>query len=308
MKNIIKFFISTLFICLLVSGWFLTNQKSNNLKVYFCDVGQGDAIYIRLPEGADFLVDAGRGNKILECLGEYMPFYDRKIEAVILTHPQADHLDGLVEVLQRYKVDLFLTSPVGNTTAGYRKLADLLKDKNTSVGNLYKGDIISLGEVSYTAIWPQKQWVLAHLNCGVSSRCVTLADNNSSVLGIQSERTDLNDFSQMGVLTYKDFDLLLTGDGDSRIQNEVLSAVSGKKWELEVMKVPHHGSKTGLDEDFLQYFKPKLAVISVGKNSYGHPSGEIIERLTLAGAKVERTDSGTVIVESDGKTWKVVRQ
>ena len=109
---------------------FIKNNSDGKLHVYFCDVGQGDAIYIRMPTGADMLIDGGPNSKVVDCLSKHMPFYDRKIDLVVLTHPQADHLKGLIDVLERYNVTYFASSSIANNTEGYSKLVSLIKEKN----------------------------------------------------------------------------------------------------------------------------------------------------------------------------------
>ena len=131
-----------IFIVLIIS--FAVSQPDGRLHLVFCDVGQGDAIYIKFPDGRDALVDGGPNKAVLNCLGKHMAFWDRRIELVVLTHPQADHLNGLLDVFERYKVDLFLAPPVGNTTKGYKRLEELVKEKGIRVKNVYKGDKVKI--------------------------------------------------------------------------------------------------------------------------------------------------------------------
>lgn len=307
MNKKFKIIFSTSILVLLVGFLFTLQTEDKRLHIYFCDVGQGDAIYIRFPNGQDMLIDGGPNNKILDCLSRHMPFYDRQINVVLLSHPQADHLSGLIPVIERYSVQYFVSSPAGNSSEGYQKLRAILQKKQVAVKNVFSGQKINFNEVSFKSIWPEREWVITHLNCGQSNSCQTIAAGSGSILGVQSTDPDLNDFSEMGILSYGSFDLLLAGDGDSRIQDEVLK--SGEKvgdGVLEVMKVPHHGSKTALNSKFLEIFKPKLAVISVGKNSFGHPTSETINSLKALGAIVERTDQeGDIEIISDGKSWSI---
>lgn len=310
MNKKFKYFISTLVLLLLVSLLFLTQQPDGKLHLYFCDVGQGDAIYIRFPDSTDMLIDGGPGNKVLDCLSQNMPFYDREINVVMLTHPQADHLNGLIPVLERYRVLYFISSPLGNSTLGYQKLQDIILKKNIEVKNLYSNQSIDFGKVKFRSLWPEKNWLVNNINCS-NNNCSTLASKNDSVLGISTDNSDLNNFSEMGILSYGSFDVLLTGDGDKRIQDDILKIYNNQidpdqiGVDIEVMKVPHHGSKTAITNEFLQRFKPQLAVISVGKNSYGHPNSELINKLFSLGAQVMRTDQdGTIEIISDGLSWQ----
>lgn len=311
MNRKFKYFVSASLLLLLISLLFLGQQPDENLHLYFCDVGQGDAIYIRFPDNTDMLVDGGPGNGILDCLSKNMPFYDREINVVMLTHPQADHLNGLLPVLERYRVLYFVSSPVGNSTLGYQKLQDIISKKNIQVKNLYSKESIDFGDAKFTSLWPEKNWLVNHINCNGETNCALLTSKNGSVLGISTADPDLNDFSLMGILSYKSFDVLLAGDGDNRMQNEIIKQGEGLSRDnfLEVMKVPHHGSKTALSQEFLKQFTPKLAVVSVGKNNkYNHPSQETLEQLSQLGIDIKRTDrDSTIEVISNGLSWSVLK-
>ncbi len=279
--------------------WFLPDQK---LHIVFCDVGQGDAAYIRGPNNMDMLIDGGPNNKVLNCLGRHMPFYDRTIDVVMLSHAQKDHMQGLLSVLQRYEVKYIITTPVGNETEGYKKFTDLIKSKKIPVKNLYQGDEFLLGEVRFKILWPNRDWLVKNTSI------LTVGDArgrspNGTVLGLQSD-TDLNSFSYFVHLNYGTFDALFTGDGDRKIQPEVMD--TAELPDVEVLKFPHHGSKTGILSSFLDRIKPELAVISVGKNSYGHPSKEAINLLSNQAIEIKRTDrEGDIQVMSDGNGWSI---
>lgn len=305
--NKAKLVLSSLLLLLLITILFSLIPDNNKLVMYFCDVGQGDSTYIRFPNGDDMLVDGGPGNKVLDCLGKAMPFYDRHINVVILTHPQKDHLGGLIPVIERYSVDYYVSSPVGNTSDSYMELKKLIEDKGITVKNLYAGSQIQFEEVVFKLFWPEKNWAITHLSCEDRGDCSYLA-SNTNVLGVSTTSGDLNDFSVMGILEYGSFQAVLTGDGDSRIQDNILNMhlIQDDINDIEVLKVPHHGSKTGMTKEFLNRIKPIMAVIMVGKNSYGHPNQKTLDRLMEVGAELRRTDiDGTIKVESDGNNWKV---
>jgi len=273
----------------------ITSLPDGKLLLVFCDVGQGDATYIRTPGGADILVDGGPDSKVLDCLSKHMPFWDRDLELVLLTHPQADHLSGLLGVLQRYKVESFGIGVEGNDSQGYKGLIDLLKKNNVKIFNPFLGQKIAFEDgVSFDVVWPDSDWVASQV--GEAPLRQGFA-GQGAVLGV-STKTDLNIFSTVLLLRYKDFDALLTGDADSTIQAEILK--DNNLGQADVLKVPHHGSKTALLDNFLNTIKPKMAVISVGKNSYGHPNAELIERLKVIGASIKRTDEGEVEIVSNG--------
>lgn len=287
-----KYFVFGSVVGILLLLWSLfSSLPSGKLLVVFCDVGQGDAIYIRTPKGADILVDGGPSGQVLNCLSKHMSFWDREIELVFLTHPQADHMNGLLAVLQRYSVKNFGIGVEGSKEEGYKKLLELLKNHNVKVFNPYSGQKISFGDgVEFDILWPYYDWVSMQVGEG-------------AVLGTETG-VDLNIFSTVIQLRYGDFDVLLTGDADEQVQDKILKY--NNLGEVEVLKVPHHGAKTALTQKFLESVRPKLAVISVGKNNFGHPSGEILERLKNIGTTVKRTDEGEVVVESEGVEYRIV--
>lgn len=280
---------------------FVFSYPDNRLHLIFCNVGQGDTILIS-KRFNQVLIDGGPDESVLKCLSENMPFWDKTIEIVALTHPQADHLTGLIAVLERYKVNYFLSGPEGNESAGYRQLVQLVKsDQSIKIRNVYEGDSIKLGGLVLEALWPEKDWALAQLDTPDSPDY----PDASVVLGASTTR-NVNDFSLIFHLQFGDFDALLTGDADSHIQDEMLPGISIP--QVEVLKIPHHGSKYALTQEFLEKVKPQLAVISVGKNSYGHPAEELLEKLRNLEIKILRTDQdGEIKIVSDGEKWGIAR-
>ena len=278
---------------------YFISLPDGKLHIVFCDVGQGDAAYIRTPSNKDMLIDGGPNDKVLDCLGRHMPFYDRTIDVVMLTHPQKDHLQGLISVMFRYDVKNFIIGAVGNETDGFKRLVEAVKEKNIPVKNLYQGDSFSMEEVKFDILWPQREWLAKKLK---SDQAIQLSNaRGQAVLGLSTSE-DLNSFSYYLHLTYRDFDALFTGDGDSKIQSEILKTALLPV--VEILKFPHHGSKTGILPEFLDKISPHEAVISVGKNSYGHPTQEAISLLSDRAIKIKRTDlDGDVEIISDGNNW-----
>ena len=308
MKKIVS---STLISLLLLGGVFVVGEKQKlpdgKLHIVFCNVGQGDAIYIKTPKGNDILVDGGPDDKVLGCLSSHMPFWDRDLEMVVLSHPQADHLTGLILVASRYSLSYFITSPAGNTTLGYKKLVDLIKNNGVRVKNVYTGEIIDFGDgVIFKVVWPEEKWAKSKVDLASGQNFGSLLQGiNEEVLGAETIDKELNDFSTMILVQMNEFDVLLSGDGDSRIDDMVLA--DNLFPTIEVLKVPHHGSKTAMTEKFIQAIHPNLAVISVGKdNKYGHPVLSTLEQIQNTGTKILRTDQkGEIEVVSDGKGWGV---
>lgn len=294
-----KYFISGIIIGIVLIFSVLFSLPDGKLHIVFCNVGQGDAAYIRTPNNQDMLIDGGPNNRVLDCLGRHMPFYDRRIDIVILSHPQKDHLQGLIEVARRFDIGTFIIGVEGNETEGYRQLVEVLKEKQIPLKNLFTGDSFRLGNLSFDILWPERKWVadnISNIKDQISKR-----DAGEAVLGLSTSQ-DLNSFSYFLHLKYGEFDALFTGDGDSKIQPVIMQTVQLP--DIEVLKYPHHGSKTGILPAFLDKIAPELAVISVGKNSYGHPSNEALQLLKDRNITIERTDvDGDVEVVSDGKEW-----
>lgn len=269
----------------------------DHLHLVFCDVGQGDTILI-YRGSTQVLIDGGPDRSVLSCLSSHMPFWDRKIEALVLTNPDLDHYGGFVDVVRRYQIVSFLTSGVRKESEGVKLLEKELGMREVGVLGVKEGDRVRVGEISLLAFWPTEEY-LARLE---------VEEEKGNVLGART--TDKpNEFSVVLGLAFDEFDALLTGDIEPPATNQLvgdptsLGELRGVKWE--VLKVPHHGSKNGLTAELLEAVNPKLAVISVGKkNRYGHPHPEVIKLLSDRVIKLLRTDlDGEVEIVTDGKKW-----
>lgn len=277
---------------LLLSFLALFSFADDRLHLIFCDVGQGDAILV-YQRSTQVLVDGGPDSAVLSCLSDHMPFWDRTIELVVLTHPDADHYGGLVDVVRRYHIVSFAGTVAGKNDYGFKTLMEEVKGRPIDTIILQAGKTIKIGKFSFAAIWPTKEYL---------ARLAEFPLTENKVLGA-TEEDSVNEFSIVLHLQYGGFDALLTGD----IQPPVTDLVSERVGEVEVLKVPHHGSKNGLTEALLQASGPKLAVISAGKNNrYGHPHKEILEALERWKVRYLRTDlDGEVEIVTDGKGWFV---
>lgn len=230
------------------------------LRVIFLDVGQGDAILIT--EGdTQVLIDGGaESRQLLGQLGRFVPFWDRQIETVIATHPDADHIGGLASVIQRYRVGHFLSSGAEGQSGA---AADLKR---------------SLEQSSET-----DRAVL-----GSGSRLVFPGGAELSVLfpagGAAADLKETNEGSIVARLEYGQASFLLTGD--LPYEETVLPDIE----PAHVLKVAHHGSKYSTSDAWLARVQPKVAIVSVGKNRYGHPADEVLRRLQAIGTEVLRTD------------------
>ncbi|MDD5043616.1 MAG: MBL fold metallo-hydrolase [Patescibacteria group bacterium] len=258
-----------------------TGYFDHRLKVIFCDVGQGDGIIIRTPEKQTILIDGGPDNSIVYKLGKYLPFYDKDIETMILTHPHEDHFIGLIETLRRYKIkNIYFTPAVGDSPIYSIWLEELKKEgaEEHLVGEIFD---IPLGDKLHLKLIPPPSGVLLD---------------------------DLNDTSIVGQMSYGNDFFLFTGDMSAKTEEVLLK--SGLNLETAVLKVGHHGSKYSSSLDFLKATDPEIAVISVGaRNKFGHPSYRTLKNLEKSGAAIYRTDrDGDVVIYSDGERLTVGSQ
>ncbi len=265
---------------------FQAAEQKDNLKLVFCDVGQGDAILIQIPQDYDILIDGGPDNSVLSCLGENMPFYDRKIESIILTHPDADHSTGLVEVLKRYEIGEVWLTGVDHDIAGYTEFLSLIEENDITRRVAKAGEIVFQDErVKLKILYPKE----------------SLKDKKVS---------NLNNTSVVARFDYLRFSAIFTGDLEEDRQRDLINQPS-IEISADIFKVSHHGSANGLLTEFLSQVNPEVAVISVGaKNRYGHPSPIILDKLNaMPGLKIFRTDrQGDIKIFSDGKNYQIRTQ
>ncbi len=269
-----------------------------NLHIIACDVGQGDAILIKA-KNTQLLIDGGKDDKLLDCLAKNMPFWDKNIEIVILTHQQIDHYGGLIEVFKAYSVDSFLVSPIDSSNQSFRLLKSLVGSSGTRIVNPTAGMVVRLGKIHLDIVHPNENFLALNT---VNQKEVS----GGAVLGGATTFRDPNDFSIVAILSFGNFDALFTGDIGPEISDMLAQELSqkGDKRKVEYIKVPHHGSKNGLTKSLLDVTKPKVAVISVGKNQWGHPHKEVIELLKEEGVKILRTDEiGDIELVTDGRSW-----
>jgi len=249
------------------------------LKVYLLDVGQGDAIFIEAPNGNQVLIDGGPDNKVIQELAKVMPFYDREIDMVVATHPHADHIAGLISVLERYDVKNIMQAEEDYNSPVVSAWQDSVKNEKANEIEAIAGKIIELGNgVALKIIYPKKS---------LEGQTVKNPNNSSVVL----------------MLDYKETEILLVGDIESKVEKELLN----DDIDADILKVGHHGSKTSTTAGFLEKVSPQIAFIQVGsKNKFGHPSPEVIQRLENFGIKYYRTDiDGHVEVLTDGETFQI---
>jgi competence protein ComEC len=248
------------------------------LQVEFFDVGQGDAALIKTPSGADILIDGGPNTAVLKGLGGSLPFWDRDIDLLILTHADHDHLAGLLEVLKNYRVKNILWNGAAKNSAEFEEWVKLIAAERSDIKIASAGTRITFDRVPghfIEVLYPKQD---------LSGTVVKDANNSSVVLK----------------LVYGESEFLFTGDIYSFTEEELVNG--GADLDADVLKVAHHGSKNSASDLFLTKVDPDVAVISAGKNSYGHPSQETLEMLNKYDIKVLRTDmAGDIIFTTDGQ-------
>jgi len=271
-------------ICFNILAWITVYDLSRPqfLEVIFFDVGQGDAIFIETPKRHQILIDGGPGSVILEKLGKSIPFYDRTIDLIILTHPEFDHLSGLNEVLKKYKVENILWTGVVRDTAEYKEWKKLIEEEGAKIF------IAKVGQKIYSSAKNFRAEIL-----------YPFENLEGQVF------KDSNDTSIISKLVFGENSFLFTGDIYKEGERDLIK--KGVDIDSDILKLGHHGSKTSNSEEFIKAVSPQIAVILVGKgNPYGHPQKEVLDILTNCGIKILRTDDqGDIKIISDGKNYEV---
>lgn len=246
---------------------------NSTLKIWMFDVGQGDALFIEFPNGEQWLIDGGPDDAVLAKLGTVLPPWDRSIDAIVLTHPDADHQTGFISVLDRYNVETVYESGIRAHSPVDSAFMDRIAAQTANHYLLQTGDRIQVGEVVIDIVWPDEVSVGTHPD-------------------------DRNNMSVNMLVTYKDLSILLTGDAEAIVEKKVAPRVG----DIDVLKVGHHGSTTSSSWQFLEVLEPEYALISAGRNNvYGHPHPLILKRLESVGAQIYRTDdAGDVLLISNG--------
>jgi len=256
-------------------------SNSSELQVYFLDVGQGDAIFIKSPSGNKMLIDAGAGGAALSELSKILSFNERKIEVMLQTHPDNDHVGGFIPILDRFAVDYIIESGVKADTRVFNDLEILSEHSSAKRITARRGMLVKLGQGAVLIVlFPDRD-----------------------VSGLNS-----NDASIVAKLYYGETTFLLTGDAPLKIEDYLVS-LDQKILKSDVLKVGHHGSRTSSSESFISSVGAKYAVIQAGAgNSYGHPHEEVLEFLKNSRAEILGTyDHGTILIKSDGENLSIER-
>lgn len=280
MKKIRIIFLTCL--CLLVVGCsspFVENDdeasistfSSGTLKVNYIDVGQGDSIFIQLPNNKTMLIDAGEAYKSDNVINYLNNLGITKIDYVIGTHPHTDHIGGLEEVINTFDIGSIYMPRASSTSKTYEDLLTTISSKGLKVKTAKSG-VVVLDEDNL--------------------KLEFIAPNSDSY-------SELNNYSAVLKLTYLDNTFLFMGDAETLSEEEITSEI-----KADVIKVGHHGSDSSSSLEFVKKVSPEYAIIMVGEgNSYNHPYQSIIDRYESVGAKVLRTDlDGNIICDCDGST------
>ena len=258
-------------------SWFESNCYC--LQISFLDVGQGDATLIETPDGYQLLVDGGPDLSVLRELGHELSFFDRTIDMVLATHPDADHISGLTDVLARYDVGTVIETTNGKETPVTKALAVAVENEHVQVINPEAGQVIMLGaSTTIRFLAPtgdETQW-----------------ESNMASIIIRVE--------------YGSTSVMLTGDAPIEIEKYVVEAYPAFL-KSNILKLGHHGSKTSSSDEFLDAVHPEYAVVSAGlKNKYGHPHQSVMETVAARNIKTDETGKeGTITFYSDGLTvWR----
>lgn len=266
--------------------WVSIAQTSSGgeLRVTFLDIGQGDAIFIQTPSGAQMLIDGGKNRAVIRELGKVIPLFDRSIDVVLATHPDSDHIGGLPDVLKRYSVGIVVQSSVLDPEGTDAQAFDAAVAREENEGGVQlvaeRGQVIDLGGgVTFEILFPDRFIPQVETNTG----------------------------SIVGRLVYGDTSFMLTGDSPDDIE-KYLILLDAEGLHSNVLKAGHHGSRTSSSLQFVGFVSPEYAVFSRGcDNSYGHPHEEPVA--VFAKLQVQTFDTctdGAVTFVSDGTT--VLRQ
>jgi competence protein ComEC len=250
--------------------------KEQVLEVTFFDVGQGDSIFIETPQGHQILIDGGpKNSNVAAKVAQKLPIGDTSLDLVVLTHPDADHVGGLPDVLKQYDVAHIIQTQVEHDTALFAVWQEAVAQEKA---------IVHYAESGQSIVWSPR-----------------LADEHITILYPQANIKvgSINESSIVAQLQYHNNTFLFTGDIPKRVEQELVA--SGIALKSDVLKVPHHGSKSSSSENFVAAVAPHIAVIQAGKeNRYGHPHEEVLSR--FGNIPVLRTDEiSDIVIQTNGQ-------
>lgn len=263
---------------------FAAQRIPGNLKICMMDVGQGDGFYIRTTEHLHILMDGGSSTKnqlgkyVLSATARY--FGTRQLDYVFVSHSDKDHYSGILELLQDDDIRIrhLVLPAIANPDEAYRLLEQKAEESQTKIIYMEAGDCLQLGEISLKCLNPQ-----------------------------YGDYADKNTASLVLLLSYRDFDMLFTGDIDVTAEQRLAEQERLEQYNIEVLKVAHHGSDTSSSAKFLEKIAPEVSLVSVAeKNGYGHPAKEVLKRLLQCSDKIYLTkDSGAVTIDTNGQWYRL---
>jgi competence protein ComEC len=260
--------------------FFLLTPFDESIRIYFLDVGQGDAALIKYPTGESLLIDTGKDSQIFRELDKVLPWYNKTIDTVLLTHGDLDHVGSMLDIFERYQIKKIFISEFFGQIDIEKQINDRAQLEPAQIHILKPGDTLTFGSSV------QNQFTILHPD----SNCMNEFNNE-------------NDCSLVGLLTYGEQDFLFTGDISKEVEQKISHLIPEN---LELLKVAHHGSRFSTDQEFIQKIKPQYSIISVGENSYGHPHPDVLSVLEAASSTVLSTkEVATIVATSDGKSLKV---
>lgn len=279
-KNFKKYKLLIFVLILMFIGIFLfyTDWQNSHKGFTFVmlDVGQGDGLFIESPTGTQIMFDGGPPRKVLSSLARVMSPFDKSIDAIIITNPDADHIGGLLDILKNYKVGVVLEAGTLTDSKIYQSLREEMKKQNIPDILAKRGMKLDMGGgVMIDILFPDRdvsEWAT-------------------------------NDGGVVARLSYGETSIMLTGDIGTKTEKIILEENSQAQLASTILKVGHHGSRYSSSLSFVKAVSPKYALISSGKdNNYGHPHPDTLDTLNEFGAKIFRTDLfGTIIMNSDGQ-------
>lgn len=287
MKNATLFQLGICAIAVYIIWFYALSQPDGRLHVTFLNIGQGDSIYIKTPQGEDTLIDGGQNDAVIRELGHVMTPGDRDLSLLVATHPDADHIGGLIPVLERFNVHEIWINGAVHTSDTYLRLLKAIDDEKKSGATV---KVVTRGD--------RKTWGGASL--------LVLAPFESFEGKKPHEQ---NEGTIVARLVYDNFSVLLTGDLEFLLEDRLVTSASNiYPLTSTVLKVGHHGSAGSTSEAFLKAVNPKIAVISVGaKNRFGHPAKRVLDLLEKYTVPTYRTDQkGRIEFKSDGTNYQCV--
>ena len=276
----LKWYILLSLIVTSILVWSSVFHESRNgvLKFVVLDVGQGDALYIESPTGVQVIVDGGPNRNLAKVISDVMPWYDRHVDLLVVTNPDADHYEGFISFLNKYKVDALLEPGTTNKYSAYKVFEDNIAEKGIPKMLARTGQKIDLGGGAYLLVlFPDRD-----------------------VSGLSS-----NDGSIVMKLIYGETRVMLQGDSTAKIETHLLNKVASSTLASTILKVGHHGSRTSSTFGYVKTVSPKWAVVSSGlNNDYNHPHKETLDTLQELRVPTYSTcNNGSIFFKSDGKIF-----